>query len=99
MSRMEEKILNHFKIVSSPQRIELLRLISMRKHQFTVNDLKEDVKHVSVVIYDSTLVTTIQLFHTRHLLLGSSGQHGDKGRPPMRYTLSAQVTEMFNAGA
>ncbi len=94
---MEEKILHAFKIVPTPQRIEILRLILKRRGtSFTVNDLKDDIRHVSIVISDGTLVTTLQLFHTRHVLTGSPGLNVDKGRPPLRYTLGRQLIELLD---
>ncbi len=95
---MEEKLLDTFKIVLSPQRIEILRLILRRRGKFTVNDLKDGIKPLSVAISDATLVTTIQLFHTRHLLVGSPSVHSDKGRPPMQYELSVKVRDILEPG-
>ena len=99
MRSKEEKILTTFKLTPTPQRLEILRLILKRRGSlFTASDLKGDITHLSVAISDATLVTTIQLFHTRHILVGSSGFHGEKGRPPMQYSITRQVMDMPEMG-
>lgn len=95
---MEEKILNAFKIISTPQRIEILRLIINRRGgSFILNDLKSEITQVTIVVSNATLVTTLQLFHTRHLLLATPGPHGEKGRPPMQYRLTSAVIDLINS--
>ena len=95
---MEEKILGAFKIISTPQRIEILRLIIKRRgSSFILNDLKSEITQVTIVISNATLVTTLQLFHTRHLLLATPAPRSEKGRPPIQHRLAGAVTDLIDS--
>lgn len=82
-------ILNDYKITPTVQRIELLTLMVAFHGPFSIEDLKKEVQTVSIVISDSTIVTTLLLFESRKLIKGAPALKSEKvrGRPMTVYTM------------
>jgi len=65
-----EEILCQFRIVSTAQRLVLLKLIlRLEKSPFSVQDLNDRIRAVDLAVSHNTLVTTLLLFVTRKVLL------------------------------
>jgi Fe2+ or Zn2+ uptake regulation protein len=83
-----EKILNFYRITSSPLRIEILKAIFDSHVEFTCKQITDKMNRRKTTIKPGTIARVIRLYTMRGLLNQTANKTNKQGRPTIHYILS-----------